>query len=395
MTDTPAPTGRVGEDVLGIPRTIFEPEHELFRDGVRRFIEEEIAPHHDQWEENGKVSREVWLKAGAAGLLCCGVAEEYGGPGGDFLYDSIVLEELGRSTFSGPGFDLHSCIVAPYLVRFASEDLKRHWLPRMASGEAIGSIGLTEPDCGSDLLALRTSAVRDGDHYVVNGAKTFITNGIKGDLILLAVRTDKDGPARRGISILLVDADSPGYIKGRTLKKIGLKAADTAELFFEDLRVPAANLIGEEGEGWRLLTSELVQERLIVAVRAMAACEAALEMTVDYTRDRKAFGQTVFDFQNTRFTLAELASEIQVGRVYVDRCIELRHQGQLDMRSAAMAKLWVTEMQDKVLDACLQLHGGSGYMWESPIARLWADSRIHRIYAGTNEIMKEIISRGL
>ena len=385
---------RVGEDVSGVPRTIFGEEHEIFRASVRHFCDTELKPHHDQWEKDGMISRGAWLKAGAAGILCTSVPEAYGGPGGDFLFDAIVLEELGRSACTGPGFDLHSYIVAPYIEKFGSEDQKRRWLPGMASGAVIGSIGLTEPQSGSDLRALRTSAVLKGDRYVVNGAKTFITNGIMGDLILLAVRTDDD-PGGRGISLLLVDTNSDGYVKAKLLDKIGLKAADTAELFFDDMEVPAENLLGAEGDGWRLLTGELVQERLIVAVRAMAVCEMALETTVEYTRNRKAFSREVFSFQNTRFTLADLAAEIQVGRVFTDKCIELHAAGALDMRTAAMAKLWTTEAQDKVLDACLQLHGGYGYMREFPIGRLWVDSRIQRIYAGTNEIMKEIISRGL
>ena len=393
MSEAPA-SRRVGEDVSGIPRTVFSDEHEIFRASVRHFCDTELKPHHDQWEKDGMISREAWLKAGAAGILCTSVPEAYGGPGGDFLFDAIVLEELGRSACTGPGFDLHSYIVAPYIEKFGTEDQKKRWLPRMASGEVIASIGLTEPQSGSDLRALRTSAARRGDRYVVNGAKTFITNGMMGDLILLAVRTDDD-PGGRGISLLLVDTTSPGYVKAKLLDKIGLKAADTAELFFDDVEVPMENRLGEEGDGWRLLTGELVQERLIVAVRAMAVCEMALETTVEYTKNRKAFSREIFQFQNTRFTLADLAAEIQVGRVFSDRCIELHAAGALDMRSAAMAKLWSTELQDKVLDACLQLHGGYGYMREFPIGRLWVDSRIQRIYAGTNEIMKEIISRGL
>ena len=381
-------------DGFGIPRTIFESEHELFRDNVRRFIETEVMPHHDQWEEDGMVSREVWRKAGAAGILGTSIPEAYGGSEGGFLFDAIVLEELGRAGASGPAWDLHSYIVAPFLIKFADDAQKRRWLPGMASGEVIASIGMTEPDGGSDLQAIRTRAVKDGDGYVVNGSKIFITNGILGDLILLAAKTDP-GQGAKGVSLFLVDTTTEGYRKGKNLKKIGNKAQDTAALYFDDMRIPADCLLGSENDGWRLLMSGLVQERLIVAVRSMAICEAALEQTVDYTKSRKAFGQPIFQFQNSRFKLADIATQVQVGRVFVDRCIELHARGALDMRSAAMAKLWATEIQQTILDDCLQLHGGYGYMWEYPIARAWADARVHRIYAGTNEIMREIIGRTL
>lgn len=384
---------RVGEDVMGIPRTVFDEEHEIFRASVRHFCDTELKPHHDQWEKDGMVSRECWLAAGRAGILCTSLAEEFGGHGGDFLFDAVVLEELGRSACTGPGFDLHSYIVAPYIEKFGSRDQKRQWLPKMASGEAIGSIGMTEPHSGSDLRNLRTMAVRKADRYVINGSKVFITNGIMGDVTVLATRTGEEGS--RGITLFLIDTATKGYKKSRLLDKIGLKAADTAELFFDDMEVPVECRLGEEGQGWMMMTSELVQERLIVAVRAMAVCEAALDMTVQYTKDRSAFRHQIFDFQNTRFTLADLASRIQVARVFVDRCIGLHAKRELDMRSAAMAKLQITELQDRVLDACLQLHGGYGYMREFPIGRLWVDTRIQRIYAGSNEIMKEIISRAL
>jgi acyl-CoA dehydrogenase len=380
----------------GVPlaRTIFAPEHEQFRDSVRRFIAAEMLPHYAKWEEAGIAPREIWLKAGAAGILGTSIPEEYGGSGGDFYFDAVVVEELSRHFLAGPAWELHSYIVAPYLLRHGTEAQKQRWLPKMASGEVIASIAMTEPDGGSDLKAVRTTAVRDGDDYVINGSKTFITNGIAGDMVLLVAKT---APAlgAKGISLFLVDTSLPGYRKGRNLKKIGNKASDTAELFFDDVRVPADCLLGGENDGWRCLMTELVQERLLVAVRAMATCEAALAETVEYTRLRKAFGQTVFEFQNTRFKLADAAAEIQVGRVFVDRCIELHVEGRLDARTAAMAKLWTTEVQQHVLDDCLQLHGGYGYMWEFPIARAWADARVHRIYAGTNEIMREIIARGL
>jgi len=378
----------------GIPRTVFAPEHEEFRRTVRAFLARAVVPHHATWEEKGQVSRAVWLAAGAAGILCTSVPEEYGGPGGDFLYDAVVLEELGRAGTSGPGWDLHSYIVAPYILRHGSEAQKQRWLPAMAAGRAIASIGLTEPEAGSDLQAMRTTARREGGDYVIDGAKTFITNGIMGDLLLLAAKTE---PAQRahGISLFLVDTTTKGYRKGRNLKKIGMKASDTAELFFTDMRVPADGLLGTENAGWGYLMGELVQERLIVAVKAVAVCEAALAETIAYTKARRAFGRAVFEFQNSRFALAELASQIALARVFTDKCIELHAAGRLGMQSAAIAKLRATELQDRVLDACLQLHGGNGYMWEFPIARAWADARVQRIYAGTNEIMREIIGRTL
>lgn len=380
--------------VFRIPRTIFGEEHEAYRDMVRKFIAAEVTPHMSQWEEQGYTSREVWLRAGEAGILGASMPEEYGGAGGDFLFDAVLLEELGRAGAAAPAWDLHSHIVMPYILRYGTDEQKRHWLPKMIVGEVITSIGMTEPNSGSDVQRIRTTAVRKGDHYVVNGSKTFITNGIIGDVVMLAVKTAPDAGSR-GISLLLVETNTPGYRKGRNLKKVGNKAQDTAELFFDDMKVPVSALLGEENDGWRMLMSELVQERLIVAVRAVATCEAALEQTTEFTKTRKAFGQTVFDFQNTRFKLADVAMETQVGRVFMDRCIELHAKGELDMYTAAMAKVWTTELQDRVLDACVQLHGGYGYMWEYPIARAWADARVHRIYAGTNEIMREIIGRQL
>lgn len=383
---------------LWLPREIFESEHEMFRSSVKRFVAEEILPHYAKWEEEGIAPREIWAKAGAAGLLGTSIPAEYGGAEAGFLYDAIVIEELANAGVSGPSFDLHSYIVAPFLIKFGTDAQKRRWLPGMADGSIIASIAMTEPDSGSDLQAVRTSAVRsrdgNGDHYVVNGSKIFITNGIVGDLCLLVAKTD---PAKgaRGVSLLLVDTRTQGYQKSKSLKKIGNKAQDTAVLYFDDMKVPVDNLLGGESEGWRLLMSGLVQERLIVAVRAVATCETALAQTIAYVKERKAFGQRVFDFQNTRFTLAELVTEVQIARHFMDRCIKLHADGACDMRTAAMVKLSTTELQQKVLDACLQLHGGNGYMWEYWIARAWADARVTRIYAGTNEIMKELIGRTL
>jgi acyl-CoA dehydrogenase len=399
MPDTgPAATShtRPGEGALPLwlPREVFDADHELFRDSVRRFLAAEVLPHYARWEEAGLAPREIWAKAGSAGLLGTSVPAEYGGAEAGFRYDAIVIEELARAGVSGPSFDLHAYIVAPFLIKFGTEAQKRRWLPGMADGSIIASIAMTEPDSGSDLQAVRTTAVRRGDRYVVNGSKTFITNGIVGDLCLLVVKTDLSLGAG-GVSLLLVDTASPGYRKSQSLKKIGNKAQDTAVLYFDDLEVPVENCLGGENEGWRLLMSGLVQERLIVAVRAVATCEAALERTIAYVKERKAFGQRVFDFQNTRFTLAELVTEVQIARHFMDRCIALHADGACDMRTAAMSKLSSTELQQKVLDACLQLHGGNGYMWEYWIARAWADARVHRIYAGTNEIMKELIGRTL
>ena len=403
MPDTgPASTAhtRPGEGAmpLWLPREIFDSEHEIFRDSVKRFLAAEVLPHYAKWEEAGQAPREIWAKAGAAGLLGTSIPGEYGGAEAGFLYDSIVIEELANAGVAGPSFDLHSYIVAPFLIKFGTDAQKQRWLPGMADGSIIASVAMTEPDSGSDLQAVRTSAVRsrdgNGDHYVVNGSKIFITNGIVGDLCLLVAKTDP-GKGARGVSLLLVDTKTPGYQKSKNLKKIGNKAQDTAVLYFDDMKVPVDSLLGGENEGWRLLMSGLVQERLIVAVRAVSTCETALAQTIAYVKERKAFGQRVFDFQNTRFTLAELVTEVQIQRHFMDRCIKLHAAGACDMRTAAMIKLATTELQQKVLDACLQLHGGNGYMWEYWIARAWADARVTRIYAGTNEIMKELIGRTL
>ena len=361
---------------------------------MRRFVATELMPQMAQWEDDGMVPKSAWQRLGAIGVLGAGIPEAYGGSGTDFRFLAVAVEEHARAGIAAPAFDLHTGIAAPYIVRHGTEAQKKHWLPQLASGDAIASIGMTEPASGSDLAGIKTNAVLDGDHYVVNGSKIFITNGIVGDLIVLVVKTDAALKAK-GVSLLLVDTTLPGYRKGRNLKKVGNKAQDTAELFFDDLRVPASALLGEENGGWKVLMSELVQERLLVAVRAAATCEAALEQTVRYTKDRVAFGNPVFEFQNTKFRLADVATETQVLRVFTDRCIELHARGELDMHTAAMAKLYSSEVQDRVLDTCVQLHGGNGYMWEYPIARMWADARVHRIYAGTNEIMRQIIGRDL
>jgi len=377
-----------------LERRLFNAEHELFRDTVRRFIAAEITPHHDRWEEQGYVDRDLWTKAGQAGLLCLTMPEEYGGAGADRLYSTIMIEEAARAGVSGPGFTLHSEIVAPYLMRYGSMEQKKHYLPKLAAGEMIAAIAMTEPGAGSDLQAIRTTARRDGDHYVINGSKTYITNGWNCDLVVVVAKTNPELGAK-GTSLILVETGTEGFTKGRRLKKLGLKAQDTSELFFDDVRVPATNLLGREGEGFAYLMQELPWERLIIAIRAVANAEAAIEWTLDYTRNRKAFGKTVFDFQTTRFKLAELKTEAQVGRVFVDRCIEAAIEGRLDPATAAMAKSWCTDMQCRVIDDCVQLHGGSGFMLEYPITRAYADARVQRIFGGTNEIMKEVISRTL
>ena len=377
-----------------IPRTLFGPEHELFRDQVRRFIETEITPYHAQWEQDGIVPRSVWRKAGEAGLLCTEVPEEYGGGGGDFLFGAIMIEEMARAGATGPTFYLHSDIVAPYLVHYGTEEQKRRWLPKMATGEVIVALGMTEPSGGSDVQSMRTTAIRDGEEYVINGQKVFITAGFNADLVVLACKTDPKARAR-GVSLILVETDRPGFQRGRKLEKIGCKAQDTAELFFQDLRVPVGNLLGEEGRGFYQLMTELAQERLVQAVRAIASSEAALQWTIDYTVQRKMFGQTLADFQNTQFKLAEMKADLVMQRVFVDRCIELHLKGALDAVDAAMAKLVSTELQGRVMDQCLQLFGGWGYMTEYPIARAFVDARLGRIGGGSVEVMKQIIARSL
>jgi acyl-CoA dehydrogenase len=377
-----------------IPRTLFSPEHEAFRDTVRRFVDEHVRPHHADWEREGQVPRSLWQKAGELGMLLCNVPEEYGGLGGDFLHSAILIEEMARAGATGPTFYLHSDIVAPYLVDFGTEEQKRKWLPRMASGEVVVALGMSEPSGGSDVQSIRTQAIRDGDEYVVNGQKVFITNGHSADLLLLACKTDPTQKAR-GVSLLLVETDRPGFTRGRRLEKIGCKAQDTSELFFSDMRVPASNLLGGEGGGFGILMTQLAQERLIQAIRAVSAAEAALEWTRDYAADRKMFGQTLADFQNTRFTIADLHAQVLAQRVFVDRCMELHLQGKLDAVDAAACKLVTTDLQFKVMDQCLQFFGGWGYMWEYPIARAFADARMCRIGGGTAEVMKQIIANSL
>ena len=375
-------------------RTILTPEHELFRDNVDRFVRSHVTPYHAEWEEAGQVSRELWRAAAEHGLLCTSLPEEYGGAGADFLFATIVPEVLAHHNFSGPGFHIHSDIVAPYIHAYGSDDMKAQWLPRMARGESIGAIGMSEPGAGSDMKAMKTTAIRDGDDYVINGQKVFISNGQLCDLVVLAAKTDPAAGAR-GISLILVEADRAGVEKGRNLKKVGYKAQDTSELFFNDVRVPADNLIGEEGRGFAQLVDQLPQERLLQAIRCIASVEAALEWTLDYTAERQAFGRSVSDFQNTRFKLAEIKSEATMVRVFVDRCIEMVMKGELSATDAAMAKMLASDFQATALDTSQQLFGGYGYMWEYPIARAWADARMMRLAGGTSEIMRELIGRDL
>ena len=377
-----------------IPRTIFSAEHELFRDQVRRFIAAEITPYHGDWEKAGIVPRSLWRKAGEAGMLCTEAPEEYGGAGGNFLFGAIMIEEMARAGATGPTFYLHSDIVTPYLLHYGTEQQKRRWLPPMATGEVVVALGMTEPSGGSDVQAMRTTARRDGNEYVINGQKVFITSGHGADLVVLACKTDPAAGAR-GVSLILVETDRPGFQRGRKLEKIGCKAQDTAELFFSDLRVPVSNLLGEEGKGFYQLMKELPQERLVQSIRAIASSEAALEWTLDYAQQRKMFGQTLADFQNTQFKLAEMKAELTMQRVFVDKCIELHLDGKLDAVDAAMSKLVSTELQGKVMDQCLQFFGGWGYMWEYPIARAFVDARMGRIGGGSVEVMKQIIARSM
>ncbi len=377
-----------------IPRTVYESEHEQFRDSVRKFFETEAVPYHSQWEKDGQIDRELWRKAGEQGFLAPTVPEAYGGVGVDYRYNAIVIEEFTRLGLSGIGFGLHSDIVVPYIVNHGSEAQKDKYMPGCLSGDIVGAIAMTEPGTGSDLQGVKTTAVRDGDEWVINGSKTFITNGQHADLVIVVCKTDPAAGAK-GISLILVEAGTPGFEKGTNLEKVGLKAQDTSELFFQDVRVPAENLLGEEGMGFKYLMNELPQERLSIAIMAIASADSILQQTVEYVKERKAFGKSIATFQNTQFELAELAAELTAMRVFVDRCLELHVQGKLDAVTASKAKLLASEFQFKLINRCVQLHGGYGYMWEYPVARAFADSRVQCIYGGTSEVMKLIIGRDL
>lgn len=368
---------------------------EDFRDLARNFCRNELVPHQQRWMEAKQVDRELWTKAGEVGLLALSIPEKYGGGGGSFAHEAVLYEEQARCGDGAWGVSVHNGIVAHYLLAYAGEQQKKEWLPKLASGEFVGAIAMTEPGTGSDLQAIQTRAVRDGDHYVINGAKTFITNGAHADLVVVAVKTDPELGAK-GISLIAVETSTPGFRRGRVLDKVGLRGQDTAELFFDDVRVPVENLLGgEEGQGFIQLMQQLPQERLIIAITAVAGMEGAVEQTIAYAKERTAFGRPIFNFQNTKFTLAEAATESAVSRAFLDQCIERHLRGELDVQGAAMAKLWTTERVNKVVDECVQLFGGYGYMTEYPIARAWADVRISRIFGGTSEIMKDIISRTL
>ena len=378
-----------------LPRTLFSPEHEDFRASFRKFLEREVIPHHEAWEERGYVDREVWLKAGEHRFLCPSMPEQYGGAGADRLYSMVMMEETAKARTSGLGFSLHSEIVAPYLLKYGTDEQKANYLPRMARGEIIGAIAMSEPGVGSDLQSVKTSAVKDGEgYYTVNGAKTFITNGWNADLVITVAKTNPALGAK-GTSLILVERGMPGFEKGKRLKKLGLKAQDTAELFFDNVKVPEANLLGAEGQGFVYLMQELPWERMQIAIGATASAQQAIDETMAYVRERKVFGNAVASFQNTRFKLAELQTQVQMARVFVDHCMQRLLAGELDAATASMAKLGCTDMAGKVIDECLQLHGGYGYMWEYPIARAYADTRVSRIYGGTNEIMKEVIARSM
>jgi acyl-CoA dehydrogenase len=379
-----------------LARTAYNEDHEAFRQTVRRFMQEQIAPHQAEWAEAGIVPKSIWPKAGELGLLCPTVPEVYGGLGLDFGYNAIVDEETAYYGGVTTGFSLQSDIVVSYIVNYGSEEQKRQWLPKLVSGEVITAIAMTEPGTGSDLQGMRTTAKKDGNHYVINGSKTYITNGQNADLILVCCKTDTEvQPAYKGVSIVLVEANREGFKRGRNLDKIGQDEADTSELFFEDVRVPITNCLGEEGMGFIYLMSELPQERLSIAVSAMASSQRAFDMTVEYTRDRKAFGKPILDFQNSRFVLADIKAKLQVGWAHLDWALARHLKKELTPEEGAAAKLWHTDLQWEVMDKCLQLFGGAGYMNEYPIARMWRGARVTRIFGGTNEIMKELIGRKL
>src|SRR6187397_568667 len=384
-------------NALNLPRPDWMTEDlVLLEDQARRFIGDEFAPHLDRWHEEHMYPRDVWTQAGAAGLLCASMPEEYGGAGGSFAHDAVINRELSYAGFDSFGAPLHSGIVAPYILHYGTEEQKKRWLPKLAAGELIGAIAMSEPGTGSDLQGVRTSAKKSGNGYVLNGSKTFITNGQHANLIIVVAKTDPAGGAK-GTSLMVVETDdAPGFRRGRKLNKLGMDWADTSELFFEDVKLPAEGLLGtEEGQGFVQLMRDLPQERLIVCTAAIGMIERALRLTIDYVKERKAFGKAIIDFQNTQFELAECKSEATIGRVFHDHCVERHIRHELDTVTASMAKYWLTDLQNKIVDRCLQLFGGYGYMDEYPISRMYRDARVQRIYAGTNEIMKLLIARSL
>lgn len=374
---------------------ILTEEHLLFKEAVENFLKKEAVPCAEKWEKEGIVNREIWTKAGEMGILCMDMPEEYGGMGiKDFRYNAIVTEAMIKLGVSGPGFVLQNDVMAPYFERYFTKEQKDRWLAGIVSGEIITAIAMTEPDTGSDLAGIRTTAIKKGDHYVLNGAKTYITNGILSDLVIVVAKTDPSA-GHQGVSLLMVERGMEGFERGKNLAKIGLKAQDTAELFFRDVKVPVENLLGQEGRGFYYLMHNLPQERLSIAVGAVASAEQSLAYTLDYVKERKAFGRPIGKFQNSRFRIAEMQTEITIARTFVDECILELNENKLSNEKAAMAKYWTTEMSGRVIDQCLQLHGGAGYMWEYPIAKAYANSRINRIFGGTNEIMREIIGKSM
>ena len=381
-----------------IERTLFTLDHVAFGDSFKRFIDKEIAPHHAAWEAQGYVEKAVWASAGTNGFLCMSMPEQYGGSGADKLYSVLQMEALGTAGFSGIGYSLHNEIVAPYFLHYGTADQKAHYLPKMATGELVGAIAMTEPGAGSDLQGLKTTAIQQADgSYLLNGSKTYITNGWHADVVIVVAKTNP-AAGGKGTSLLIVERGMAGFSKGAPLKKLGLKAQDTCELFFDNVRIPADSLLGGpafENRGFICLMEQLPWERLQIAITAVSASQAAIDWTMAYARDRQVFGKSVASYQNTRFTLAELQTEVQVAQVFVDKCIELVLTDKLDTATASMAKYWTTDLQCKVMDECVQLHGGAGYMWDYPITRAYADARVQRIYGGTNEIMKEVISRSM
>jgi long-chain-acyl-CoA dehydrogenase len=384
-------------DSLNLPRPVWMTEDlVMLEDQARRFIDAEFVPHIDRWNDEGMYSRDVWTKAGAAGLLCPAIPEEYGGAGGTFAHEVVINREISLAGFDSFGAPLHSGIVAPYILHYGTEEQKRRWLPKLVTGELVGAIAMSEPGTGSDLQGVRATAKKSGNGYVLNGSKTFITNGQHANLIIVVAKTD---PAKgaKGTSLMVVETDdAPGFRRGRKLNKLGMDWADTSELFFEDVKLPAEGLLGtEEGQGFIQLMNELPQERLIVSTAAIGMCERALRLTIDYVKERKAFGKAIIEFQNTQFELAECKSEATIGRVFHDHCVERHIRDELDTTTASMAKYWLTDLQNKIVDRCLQLFGGYGYMDEYPISRMYRDARVQRIYAGTNEIMKVLIARSL
>ena len=379
---------------MSVQRTLFSPEHDQFRDSVRRFIEAEMVPHNEQWEDEGIVPKSVWRRAGEMGMLCCSMPEEYGGSGADWLYDVVVIEELARAGLSGPGFVVHSEMCAPYILAWGTEELKQEWLPKMVTGEAVGAIAMTEPNAGSDVKRLQLRARRDGDDYVLDGQKVYISNGQNADVVVTAAKTDPDAGAR-GVSLIAVPTDSPGFERGRNLKKIGMKGQDTSELFYTGVRVPVGNRLGDEGKGFAMLMTKLAQERLTQAVRSIVCAETAIRQTVEHTKTREAFDGTIADFQNTQFVMAQLDAETTAMRVFVDWCIQRFMAGELTSVDAAKAKMLSTDLHCKVVDQCLQFFGGYGYMYEYPISRAYVDARITRIAGGAIEVMKQIIGRDL